>query len=72
MLYVEIVPENHASIAEIRAQIKQIVAFLADQLDPEGHDLHVAPRACGGDGMLSEVAFDVDYGEDELRIEASS
>mgnify|MGYP006338130167 CR=1 FL=1 len=44
----------------------------ADQIDPERHDLHEAASTGGGNGILPEVAFDLDDGEHELGIQPRS
>ena len=45
MLEIEVVFENHTTVAQVGAQMKQVLLRLADQLDPERHHLHVAARA---------------------------
>ena len=44
---VEVVAQDGAAKAQIGAQVEEVAVFVADQLDPERHDLHVAARADG-------------------------
>src|SRR5437868_10150699 len=69
MLDVEIMAEDYATVAEIRAQVEQIVVHRADLAYPERHHLHVAARACGRDRVFLEAAFVMDDTEHELRLE---
>src|SRR5678815_668830 len=66
-LHVEIVPQNRAAVSEVCPEMEQVVAGVADELHPEGHDLHVAARARAGHGVLAKAAFHLDQPQDELR-----
>src|SRR4051812_2994911 len=48
--------------------MEKVMPRLADQLDPEGHHLHVAARASAGDGVLAKTALYLDHAEHQLRI----
>src|SRR4051812_48440604 len=47
-LHVEIVPQNRAAVSEVCPEMEQVMAGLAEELHPEGHDLHVAARSGAG------------------------
>src|SRR5207248_3328133 len=66
----EVKPQDRAAVAKVRPQVEQVVIRISDQLDPEGHDLHVAARARARHGVFSEIAFVLDQGDHELRIES--
>ena len=70
MLHVEIMAEDHATVAEVGAQIEQIMIGGADLATPERHHLHVAARARRGDRVFLEAAFVMDDAQHELRIES--
>jgi len=69
---IQIVAQDGAAVAQIGSQVKQVVIVAADQPDPEGHDLHEAPGACGRDGVFLETAFDLDQTENKLRVESGA
>ena len=49
--------------------MEKIVIGLADNLDPEGHDLHEAARARRRHGIFLEAAFHLDQPEHKLWIQ---
>src|SRR5947208_3462669 len=70
MLDIEIMAEDHATVAQIRAQVEEIVVRRTDLTNPERHHLHIAARAGGRDRIFLEAAFVMDDAEHELRIES--
>ena len=69
VLDVEIVAQDHAAVAQVGAQVEEVVLGAADQPRPERHHLHVAARARDRDRVLLEAALVLDHAEHELRIE---
>src|SRR4029077_20496834 len=59
-LHVQIEAQDGAAVGEVGAQVKEIVARLADQLQPDRHHLHVAARAGARDCIFAEAALDLD------------
>jgi len=57
---VEIVPKDGAAVAQVGADVEQILVGGADIFDPEWHYLHVAPCPGTGYGIFLEAAFDLD------------
>src|SRR5581483_11184206 len=70
LLLVEIEPQDRAAHPEVGLGLEQRVAGLADLLQPERHDLHVALRARARDGEPVEAALDLDHRQCQLRRDA--
>ncbi len=62
-------PQNQRAIAQVGAQLEQVVVGVADGFDPERHHLRVAARAHRRHRVLAETAFDLDQAEHQLRVD---
>ena len=65
---VEVVAQDGAAVAQVGADIEQVVVGFADVTLPEWHDLHQAFCADVADGILAERAFHFDQAEYQLCI----
>jgi len=66
---VQIEAQDGAAVAQVGAHLEQVVARGADLLDPEGHDLHIAPGAHGGQGVFLEATFHLDQAQDQRGVQ---
>ena len=64
--------QDGATVAQIDAQMKQILFFGADLFYPERHHLHIAARAFPGYGIFFETALYFDQAQYQLRIKAGT
>jgi hypothetical protein len=71
VLHVQVMAQDDAAVAQVGAQMEQVVVAPPDERDPERHHLHESAGARAGNRVLAEIALDLDQAEHELRIEAS-
>ncbi len=69
---VEVVAQDHGAVAQVGAQVEEVLVGPADLLHPERHHLHVAARVGDGDGVFLEAAFVIDDRQHELRVESGA
>ena len=65
-------PQDGAAVAQVGADVEQVVAFVADIALPEGHDLHQAFGAHVAHGVLAEGAFHFNQPQHHLRVEVGA
>src|SRR5258708_28398868 len=68
-LHIQIVTQDDAAVAQVGAQVKQIVGRAAEELRPEGHHLHVAARSGGRHRVFAKRALHFEHTEHQLWIE---
>ena len=64
-----VVAQDGAAVAQVGADVEQVVRRFADIVFPKRHDLHQPPRAHAADGVLAERAFDFDQTQNHLGIQ---
>ncbi len=69
---IQVVAQDRAAVAQIGAQVEQILVAIADQFQPERHHLHVAARARLRHRVFAEFALHLNDAEHQLRIEPGS
>ncbi len=65
-------PQDRDAVAQVGAQVKQIMLRCANDLDPEWHDLHIALRRRTRNGVFAKSTFHFNQTEHHFRVKAGT